>query len=151
MTHTPRLPPALIHNELSRLGIDEWAIIRECSRAERCGVNVCPMDPLAALRATDPLDRERRCPVSKPDRERSFSRLPPERRALLPFGGLLESEWNHRQAARLRFASASPELLEKLQAGREKGQAALKAARLSKRSIPTTPDPIPITSGRHLP
>ena len=147
MTASPRLATSFLRAELSRLGLDEWAFVRECNRAERCSVNVCPMDPLVALRATDPVYPERRCPVSKPDRERFFSRLPCERQALLPFQGLLETEWKRRQAGRRRFASASPELLVKLQAGREKGRAALKAARLSIRTIPATSGATPIPSG----
>ena len=106
---TAALPSARVAAELGRLGLNEWAFIRECSRADRCSVNVCPLDPLVALRTSDPLDRETRCPASKPDRERFFSRLKPEMQALLPFGGLLESEWNRREAGRRRQASLTPE------------------------------------------
>ena len=147
MTSKRGLPALLVQAELARLGISDWVVTKGCARAERCSVNVCPMDPLVVLRATDPLDPERRCPVSKSDRERFFSRLPSEWQALLPFQGLLETEWKRRQAGRRRFASASPELLVKLQAGREKGRAALKAARLSVRTIPATSGVAPIPSG----
>jgi hypothetical protein len=147
MTASPRLATSCLQAELSRLGLNEWAFVRECNRAERCSVNVCPMDPLIALRATDPLDLEVRCPVSKPDRERFYSRLPSEWRALLPFGGLLEGEWRRREAARHRLASMGPEQLARMRAGREKGLAALQKARSKARSVPTAPGPAPDTPG----
>ena len=92
------------------------------------------------------MDRETRCPASKPDRERFFSRLKPEMQALLPFGGLLESEWNRREAARRRLASMSAEQRARMQAGREKGMAALKEARLKALSNPTEVGTSPNTS-----
>ncbi len=103
------IPPARVVAELGRLGLNEWAFIRECSRAEECNVNVCPLDPLIAFRGMDPLDRETRCPAYKPTRERYFSRMKPEMQALLPFGGLLEAEWNRRDAGRRRQAALTPE------------------------------------------
>ena len=138
--------PSRVAPEFARLGLNEWAFIRECSRAGRCSVNTCPLDPLVALRASDPLDRETRCPASKPDRERFFSRLKPEMQALLPFSGLLESEWNRRAAARTRFASMTEEQRARVQAGREKGMAALKEARLKALSNPTEAGTGPNTS-----
>ena len=147
MTSKRGLPALLVQAELARLGISDWAVIKGCARAERCSVNICPMDPLVALRATDPLDPGVRCPVSKPDRERFFSRLPSEWQALLPFGGLLEGEWRRREAARHRLASMSPEQLARMRAGREKGLAALKRARSKALSLPTTLGPTPDTPG----
>ncbi len=104
-----RLPPARVAVDLKRLRLNEWAFIRECSRADRCSVSVCPFDPLVESRTSDPRDRETKCPASKPDRERFFSRMDLEMQALLPFGGLLESEWNRREAGRRRQASLTPE------------------------------------------
>lgn len=132
-----RLPATTISTELHRLGLTEWDFIKECSRSDRCSVNVCPMDPLVMLREVNPRDRETRCPVSRPDRERFFSRLPPERQALLPYRGLLEKEWNRRKSAQRRLASMSPESLARMRAGREKGLKALEEARLRARSIST--------------
>ncbi len=140
------LSPRHVSADLRRLGLNEWALIRECSRAERCSVNICPLDPLVALRTSDPLDRETRCPVSKPDRERFVSRMTAEMRALLPFGGLLESEWNRREANRRRLASMSSEQRARMQAGRERGMAALRAARLERLSNPTEAVTGPSTS-----
>ncbi len=147
MTATRRTPrPEFVQAQLARLGLNVWSFIQVCSRADRCSVNVCPLDPLVALRSVDPLDREKRCTVSKPDRERFFSRLRPDMQALLPFGGLLESEWNRREASR-RLASMSPEQRARMQAGREKGMAALKEARLKALSKSTGVGSAPDTSG----
>ncbi len=110
------LSPRFVQAELDRLDLTEWTFIRECSRANRCSVNLCPLDPLILLRTAHPGDRETRCPVSKPDRERAFSRLPPELRSLLPFGGLYGSEWARREAGRRRQASLSPEQREQQRA-----------------------------------
>ena len=137
MTAARSLRPAFVQAEFYRLGLTEWAFLRECSRADRCSVSRCPLDPLVELRTVDPLDREKRCPVSKPDRERFFSRLAPEMQALLPYGGLLESEWKRREANRRRLASMSAEQRARMRAGREKGMAALKRARLERLSNPT--------------
>ena len=124
------LRPAFVQASLARLGLDEWALIRECSRADRCSVNRCPLDPLVELRIVDLLDREKRCTVSKPDRERFVARMASETRALLPFAGLFESEWTRREAARRRFASMTPEARTRALAGRERGLMALRRARL---------------------
>jgi hypothetical protein len=145
------LSPRHVSAELKLPGLNEWSFIRECSRAERCSVNVCPLDPLVALRTSDPLDRETRCPVSKPDRERFVSRMSSEMRALLPFAGLLESEWKRRAAARACFASMTEEQRARVLAGRDKGMAALRRARLSSLSnlteVGTASDTSPTESG----
>ena len=107
------LPHARVAAELERLGLNEWSFIRECSRADRCSVNRCPLDPLVELRVTDPLHREKRCTVSKPDRERFFSRLAPEMQALLPYGGLFKPERDRREAGRRLQARLTPEQREK--------------------------------------
>lgn len=109
MTAPRPLRPAFVQAELARLGLNEWAFLRECSRADRCSVNRCPLDPLVELRTVDPLDREKRCPVSKPDRERFFSRLTPQMQALLPYGGLFKAEWERREAGRRLQARLTPE------------------------------------------
>ncbi len=137
------LSPESVQAELGRLRLTEWASIRECSRAGRCGVNRCPLDPLIDLRSADPLDREQRCRVSRPDRERTFSRLSPELQTLLPFGGLYESEFRRREAARRRFAALSPQQRRALLA---RGTAALKGARLSLGTKLTDPGSTPSTS-----
>ena len=137
------LSPRFVQTELARLGVTEWPFIRECSRADRCSVNRCPLDPLIELRSVDPLDREKRCTVSKPDRERFFSRLSPEMQALLPFGGLYESEFRRREAARRRFASLSDQQRADLVA---QGTAALEKARLSLGTKPTDLSSTPDTS-----
>jgi len=103
------LSPRIVASKLRRQGLDEWAFVRFCSRADRCSVNRCPLNPLIELRAGEPLDRETKCPTSKPDRERFVSRMTPEMRSLLPFGGLFESEWHRREAGRRRDASLTPE------------------------------------------
>ncbi len=110
------LSPRFVQGELARLRLAEWTLIRECSRSGSCSVNRCPLDPLIGLRITDPSDRETRCPMSRPDRERACSRLSPEMRALLPFGGLYASEFARREAGRRRQASLSPEQREQQQA-----------------------------------
>jgi hypothetical protein len=101
--------PAQVSAELRRLGLTDWSLIRYCSRAERCNVNLCPLDPLIALRWFDPGDRETKCPMPKPARERYVAAMPADMRALLPFGGLLETEWNRRRAARARMAAMTDE------------------------------------------
>ena len=103
------LLPRFVSAELCRLRLTEWAFLRECSRADRCGVNRCPLDPRVGLRFADPSDREKRCPVSKPDRERFFSRLAPPMQALLPYGGLFKAEWERREAGRRLQARLTPE------------------------------------------
>lgn len=139
-TEARALRPGFVQAELARLGLTEWTLILECSRADRCSVNRCPLDPLIALRTEDPFDRETRCPVSKPDRQRFVARKKnPEMQALLPFGGLLESEWNRREAGRRRFASMTPEQREKARAASARGLAALRQARLIAASNPADP------------
>lgn len=114
MITAPRpLRPAFIQAELDRLGLSEWSFIRECSRTDRCSVNRCPLDPLIGLRSVDPLDREKRCRVSRPDRERFFSRLTAQMQALLPYGGLYKAEWERREAGRQIQARLTPEQREK--------------------------------------
>ncbi len=140
------LSPRFVAAELRRSRLTEWAFIRECSRADRCSVSRCRLDPLVELRTVDPLDPEKRCPVSKPDRERFFSRLAPEMQVLLPYGGLLESEWKRRESNRRRLASMSAEQRARMRAGREKGMAALKRARLERLSTPTRVGSGPNTS-----
>ena len=110
---TAALPPARVVAEFARLGPNEWVFVREGSRADRCSVNRCPLDPLVELRVADPLDREKRCTVSKPDRERFFSRLTPQMQALLPYGGLFKPERDRREAGRRLQARLTPEQREK--------------------------------------
>jgi len=145
------LSPGQVGSELKRLGLNEWAFIRECARADRCSVNLCPMDPLIALRSFDPGDRETKCLASKPDRERYVSRMSPDMRALLPFGGLLESEWNRRQVGRARFASLSPEERARVVEMGRQALAALKKARLGALSNLTAPAPPSDPSGEPKP
>ena len=141
------LPTAFVQRELRRLHSNEWSCVRECSRAERCSVNRCPLDPLIALRTADPADRETKCPVSKGDRERAFSRLPTELRALLPFGGLYESEWARRETGRRRQASLSPEQREKQRALLAEHRAVPFGPRTSTATNPTTSVSAPDPSG----
>jgi len=129
------IEPRFVETELKRLHLNKWMFIRECCHAERCSVNICPLDPLIALRTADPYDPETRCTLSKGDRERAFSRLTPEMQALLPFGGLFESEFARREAGRRRQASLTPEQLEK----QREALAAARRAQLLRPRI-TSPD-----------
>ncbi len=140
------LRPWLVQAELDRLRLTEWAFLRECSRAERCSVNRCPLDPLVELRSVDPLDREKRCTVSKPDRERFFSRLTPPMRALLPYGGLFKAEWERREAGRRLQARLTPEQREQQAATLRAHRAAPFGAVTSTAIKPIVLDSTPDTS-----
>jgi hypothetical protein len=87
---------------------------RACPRYETCSVNACPFDPEIKLRASDPGDRELRCPLGKKARRSIFSSLPPAARARLPFEGLHEAEFKRREAARRQAATLSPEARAKM-------------------------------------
>jgi hypothetical protein len=123
--------PDDISVELGRIHLTSWKFIRTCPRADTCSVNRCPLDPLIEYRAVDPLDRERLCTVSKADRERCVSRMTPEMQALLPFGGLLETEWNRRDAAKRRYDAKSPEAKSAWAEAGKRGLATLKEHRRS--------------------
>ncbi len=110
------LSPRVVASKLKRQGLDEWTFVRFCSRADRCSVNRCPLNPLIELRATDTRDHEAKCPASKPDRERFVSRMTPEMRSMLPFGGLYESEFNRREARARALAAMSPETRARIEA-----------------------------------
>ena len=140
------LSPRFVAAELRRSRLNEWAFIRECSRADRCSVSRCPLDPLVELRTVDPLDREKRCPVSKPDRERFFSRLTPEMQVLLPYGGLFKAEWERREAGRRLQARLTPEQREKQAATLRTYLAARSSGRDLRASRPTTLASAPDTS-----
>ncbi len=146
MTAPRPLRPAFVQAELARLTLTEWAFIRECSRADRCGVNRCPLDPLVVLRTVDPLDPEKRCTVSKPDRERFFSRLTPQMQALLPYGGLFKAAWERREAGRRLQARLTPEQRERQAATLRAHRAAPFGAVTSTATKPTDLDATPDTS-----
>jgi hypothetical protein len=145
MTAPPcTLRPAFVQAELARLGLGEWAFIRECSRADRCSVNRCPLDPLVGLRFADPSDLEKRCTVSRPDRERFFSRLTPQMQALLPYGGLFKAEWERREAGRRLQARLTPEQREQqaatLRAHRAAPFGAVTSTATKTTAVGSTPD-----------
>ena len=87
---------------------------RACPRFETCAVNLCPLDPGIGLRASDPDDRELRCPLGKRARRSIFASLPPAARARLPFEGLYEAEFKRREAARRQAATLTPEARAKM-------------------------------------
>ncbi len=140
------LSPRFVADELRRSRLTEWAFLRECSRADRCSVNRCPLDPLVGLRSADPSDLEQRCTVSRPDRERFFSRLTPPMQALLPYGGLFKAEWQRREAGRRLQARLTPEQREQQATTLRAYLAARVSGRDLRASKPTDPDPVPATS-----
>lgn len=145
------LTPRRVISELNRLGLTEWSLIKACGRADRCSVSACPFDPLIALRSADPSDRETRCPASKPDRERFFARMSPPMQALLPFGGLYETEWTRREAGRRRQASLSPEQRERQRALLAANRAAPFAPRTSTATKPSEAEAAPHPTEGPLP
>jgi len=134
--------------EIKRLGKSEWDWIGFCHRSNGCSVSRCPLDPLVELRSRRPDDAENGCPLSRATRERIFALLPVEMRALLPFGGLLEPEFNRRKSARARYAALPPERRAELAA---RGAVALQKARLSFRPDPTAPGSSDSPSGQPSP
>lgn len=148
MTMSPRtLSLAEIRSGLARLGLSEWAFVHKCSRADRCSANGCPLDPLIARRTFDPLDREPRCPMSRGDRERTFARLPPDMKPLLPFGGLFRSEWTRRETARKRWDGLTPEQQDAIRARARKALGARKQAVFNDVSAPKAIQTGPSASG----
>ena len=115
------LRPAFVQAALEPHAPNERAFIRECSRAQRC-------------------------PVSKPDRERFFSRLGPEMRALLPYAGLFKAEWDRREAERRIQARLTPELRERQAATLRAYLSARNSARDPRATKPTGLGPTPDTS-----
>jgi hypothetical protein len=113
---------------------------RECPRFDTCSVNLCPFDPEIGIRAFDPYDPETKCHLSKRVRRAFFVELPVDAQARLPFGRVLEVEWKRSKAARRRLAAMSTEQRAKLAAGREKGMAAIRKARLSRPVRALTPE-----------
>jgi hypothetical protein len=99
-----------------------------CSRYNVCSVNLCPLDPDIDKRTSDPDDPETVCRVSKPDRKRFVARMPPEMQALLPFGGLLRSEFNRSAAARLRYSRLSDSVKARMASNLTLGRRATTAA-----------------------
>ena len=87
---------------------------RACPRYDTCSVNACPLDPEIGIRASDPGDRELRCPLGKRARRSLFASLPPAAQAWLPFEGLYEAEFKRREAARRQAATLTPEARAKL-------------------------------------
>lgn len=78
-----------------------------CPHFNGCSVNLCPYDPDIDKRTFDPDDAETECTVSKGDRERIYSQMPPEMQASLPYKGLYRAEFNRRESSRLRFSRLS--------------------------------------------
>ena len=103
---------------------------RACPRYETCSVNACPLDPENRIRASDPGDRETKCPLGKRARRSIFASLPPAAQARLPYGGLFEAEAKRSEQWRRRFESMSPAERERMRQARERGLAALREARL---------------------
>jgi hypothetical protein len=87
---------------------------RACFRFETCSVNLCPLDPEIGIRASDPGDRELKCPLGKRARRSIFTSLPPAAKARLPFEGLHEAEFKRREAARRQAATLTPEARAKM-------------------------------------
>ena len=129
---------------------------RTCPRFDACSVNRCPFDPLIHVRTTDPGDRETKCPLSRRVRRHLFADLPEPAKARLPFGGLYEREFRRSAAAKARLSTLTPEQRARSLGGREKGLAAIKAARLSSTASTQEPetasDPSgePNPSGQHV-
>ena len=128
---------------------------RACPRFDTCSVNPCPFDPLIGVRTADQGDRETRCPLSRRVRRKLFVGLPAAALARLPLGGLYEQEFRRSAAAKARLSVLTPEQRARSLSGREKGLAAIKAARLSStprtQETETASDPSgePATSGQH--
>ena len=87
---------------------------RACPRFETCSVNRCPFDPEIGIRASDPGDRELKCPLGKRARRSLFASLPPAAQTQLPFEGLYEAEFKRREAARRQAATLTPEARAKM-------------------------------------
>ena len=87
---------------------------RACPRFETCSVNACPFDPEIGIRASDPGDRELKCPLGKRARRSVFASLPPAAQTRLPFEGLYEAEFKRREAARRQAATLTPEARAKM-------------------------------------
>jgi hypothetical protein len=119
----PPLPPFASPRKSSA-----WARASGTGSASAIARTPAPLDPLVELRSRRPDDAENGCPLSRVTRERIFALMPVEIQALLPFGGLLQPEFNRRTSARARYAALSPERRAELAA---RGAAALKKARLS--------------------
>jgi len=113
---------------------------RACPRFDTCSVNRCPLDPEIGARTFNAGDRETKCPLSKRVRHALFAELPTGAQARLPFGGLLEVEWKRSNAARRRLAALTAEQRARLAAGRQRGMAAIRKARLSRPVRPSTPE-----------
>ena len=87
---------------------------RACFRFETCSANLCPFDPEIGIRASDPGDRELKCPLGKRARRSIFASLPPAAQTRLPFEGLYEAEFKRREAARRQAATLTPEARAKM-------------------------------------
>lgn len=134
---SPDLPAQQEREGLTRIVAEPY---RACTRFDGCSANLCPLDPEIKLRTFDPGDRETKCHLSKRVRRVLFAELLAGAQARLPFGGLLEAEWKRSNAARRRLAALTAEQRARLAAGRERGMAAIRKARLSRPVRPSTPE-----------
>lgn len=92
-----------------------------CSRFhDGCAAPKCPLDILIDLRIELPGDPK--CEMAKATRQAYFISMPKRLQEKLPYGGLLESEYNRSAAAKARWESFSEE---EKQAIIERGKEAL--------------------------